>query len=104
MTANDSTGHAYIGSKVTLQCQVMIHPTARNELVLPELLWYRDQLEGIRVHSCNYMNCNLTLLQVGQSDNDSYTCTATVHPVDQRLQTYVVNGAQSSEVVLHVKS
>ena len=97
LTANDSIGNAYIGSMVTLQCQVMLHYTVRNESVMIDLAWNR----------CNAGKCmdnSLIFQHVRKIDSGSYNCTATVHPMDDSLQTYILNGIQSSTMSFNVKS
>ena len=101
LIANDSTGNAYIGGMVTLQCQVMLHYTVRNESVTTELVWYRSEARIDGIH----MN-NITFQHVREIDSGSYTCTATVHPVNDDLhaQTFILNGIKSSTVTFNVKS
>ena len=98
LTANDSIGNAYVGSTVTLQCQIIIHYTVRIELVVTHLAWYKGEA------SLNYVHSNLTFQHVREIDSGLYTCIAAVRPMDWRLSTYILNGNQSSTVMLHVKS
>lgn len=95
---------ACIGNKVTLQCQVY---SIKNESVTTDLAWYMERtapLDRIVSIDSTHGILNFTFQHVREIDSGSYTCNASVYPQNETLYSHVINGTQSSTIMLYMRS
>ena len=87
----------YIGSDLSLQCQVLVN-AAVNNFVMIKYLW---SVNGMTQSQLNQNS--ITYHPLRMSNNGEYSCKVTLSPVGSLQNHYITDGEQMAEIILSTK-